>query len=68
MERFCKDVIEITSSQAKEISGLQKTNLELFSWVEEAKTRDVRSKNPRFVELSLFSVFYFEVNKVSNLE
>jgi hypothetical protein len=57
MERFSKDVIEITSSQAKEISGLQKTNLELFSWVEEAKTRDVRSKNPRFVKLPFV---YFE--------
>ena len=47
MERFCKDVVEITSSQAKEINGLQKTNLELFAWVEEAKSRDIRSKNPR---------------------
>ena len=47
MERFCKDVVEITTSQAKEINALQKTNLELFAWVEEAKSIDVRVKNPR---------------------
>jgi hypothetical protein len=47
IERFCKDVVEITTSQAKEINALQKTNLELFAWVEEAKSIDVRVKNPR---------------------
>ena len=46
-ERFCRDVVDITSSQSKEIADLQRSTLELLTWVDDAKSRDVRNRNPK---------------------
>ena len=47
MERFCKDLNEITSSQNREIHQLQNSTLECFEWAEEAKHREQRNKDPK---------------------
>ena len=51
MEKFCKDLVEITSSQNQEIHDLQGKTVETFEWAEEAKSRDVRNKDPRYQRL-----------------
>ena len=47
MEKFCKDLVDITTSQNQEIHDLQTKTMETFEWAEEAKSRDVRNKDPR---------------------
>ena len=51
MEKFCKDLVDITKSQNQEIHELQGKTLETFEWAEEAKSRDVRNKDPRYQRL-----------------
>ena len=51
MERFSSDLGEITASQQREIGQLQNETLESFHWTEEAKSREVRNKDPRYQRL-----------------
>ena len=51
MEKFSKDLVEITASQNQEIHDLQSKTLESFEWAEEAKSRDIRNKDPRYLIL-----------------
>eukprot|EP00095_Tigriopus_kingsejongensis_P002488 maker-scaffold64_size435223-snap-gene-2.25 protein:Tk02488 transcript:maker-scaffold64_size435223-snap-gene-2.25-mRNA-1 annotation:"nuclear pore complex protein nup214 isoform x3" len=51
MENFCSDLKEITKSQSKEIHQLQAATLECYEWCEEARTRDIRNKDPKYQRL-----------------
>ena len=51
MERFCKDLIVITEAQNNEIHGLKTSTLESFEWAEEARSRDLRQRDPRYQQL-----------------
>ena len=51
MERFSSDLGEITASQQREIAQLQNETLETFHWTEEAKSREARNKDPRYMRL-----------------
>ncbi len=51
MEKFCKDLVEITASQNQEVHDLQQATIESFEWAEEAKSRDVRNKDPFYQRL-----------------
>ena len=46
-DKFCKDVIETTTAQNVEIHELRSDTLEAFSWLEEARARDVQSQDVR---------------------
>ena len=51
MSEFRKLLIETTSSQCREISQLKKQSLENCQWLEEAKSRQSRNKDPRYLQL-----------------
>ena len=51
MERFGADLGEITASQQREVAQLQNDTLEIFHWTEEAKSREVRTRDPRYQRL-----------------
>ena len=51
MECFRKLLIETTTSQCREISQLKKGSLENCQWLEEAKSRQIRNKDPRYLQL-----------------
>jgi hypothetical protein len=56
MYRFGSDLGEITASQNREVGQLQNDTLEGFQWAEEAKSREIRNKDPRYtVECPGFS-------------
>ncbi|CAB4062355.1 NUP214 [Lepeophtheirus salmonis] len=50
LDKFCVNVCEITNAQTKEISCLQNLNLEGFEWIEEARSRDVRNNDPKYLK------------------
>ena len=51
MERFGADLGEITASQQREVAQLQNDTLEIFHWTEEARSREVRTRDPRYQRL-----------------
>ena len=51
MDGFRKLLIETTSSQCREISQIKKYSLENCQWLEEAKSRQTRNKDPRYLQL-----------------
>ena len=51
MEGFRKLLIETTSSQCREISQLKMASLENCQWLEEAKSRQTRNRDPRYLQL-----------------
>ena len=52
MDKFCKDLVEITASQNQEIHELQAKTLTDFELAEEAKSRNVRNNDPRYQRYS----------------
>lgn len=46
-ENFLADMKDITATQSREVDATQRNTLELFAWVEEAKTRQMKLKDPK---------------------
>jgi hypothetical protein len=56
-EQFLTDLKDITTAQSKEVDATQRNTLELFAWVEEARTRQKKLKDPKQVITFTFQLF-----------
>lgn len=46
-EQFLSDLKEISVAQSKEVEATEKSTLELYTWVEETKARQIKVRDPR---------------------